>query len=214
MKSHVLALCLAAAACAGPSSYQSTYVPPDDGRARVVWGDGNIVADGADVTCTPPEIRVPEPGLRPIVRPKNDRPRTVEPLVEVRAGYSGHRTHFGRLVPSPRGTGTAGSSPVAQVNRGAAAPKSQLNGIRNATRGKNATKAKAKTKGGSGGAAGVGGVGGGGDGEGVVLLAAVALMAISLVTISVAATPANNESIGAAIDEVNAHNDCVGGELR
>ncbi|MEO1171403.1 MAG: hypothetical protein AAFX94_05040 [Myxococcota bacterium] len=151
-------LSVVAAGCAGPGAYRSSYVAPEDGRARVVWSDGQVQAAGAEYVC--------------------------------------------ELEPVPPGIKTSGAGP--QVRLGDGFRRYRVTG-RSRTGG-GALRQARKT---SGGSSSGGGGGLGGDGEVAVVLAAIALATLSIVTVAAAAAPAENPSIGQAIDATNFHNDCT-----
>lgn len=200
------ALALAAAGC----SYQSTYVAPADGRARVVWGAGDVpVVDlsGAELSgeCSAELRNVTEPG-----RPSRNhgelsaapptviyvsggssywRPRYYgPPIIVARPGAAPPFAHAPVFVPRP--AFPASGHPIG-IGSGRIAP----------------TGGGAVRSGGGGG--GGGGLGSGKDaGVILVILAVVAISALPVVALGLAASmPESSSKSSSAIDMVNAYND-------
>ncbi|MDC3958394.1 hypothetical protein [Polyangium jinanense] len=187
----------------GCGSYTSDYVPPKDGRARVLWDDDRVVASlPSEVSgrgCSEAIRNLPaDPAqystyyggstgvvyYRPwiIVRPA--------PVVIVGSGggvsnapRTIHRTPADATVRSPSG---GGSGSISGPGGGGGGGKS----------------------GGSSGGGGGGGGGGGDWGKAAVVVAVVALLTLPIITLSLGLTrPEPEGDVANAIDEVNAYND-------
>jgi hypothetical protein len=180
------------AGCGG--SYTSDYVPPQDGRARVVWEGNRAVAvlpdQRQDRSCSeavrglqtnPGEYTTYYGGPRGVVY--------YRPWIVVR--------------PAPIvfvGSGRVGAGSVRSVPRTGASPS--VSG-----------SVKSGGSGGGVGSTGSGGGGGGGGGGGdmgkaAIVLAVVALLTLPIITLGVGLSrPEPEAAVAEAIDEVNAYND-------
>ncbi len=186
-----LLCCLALASCA----YKSDYVIPADGRARVVFSDG--------------ELRPAMPALTPACKANVDQwiayYKANPPAPPVRSGQGHfhmniwiedavyidplpHHLHSGHAVPaSYSGPATHAATPVG---------------------GHSATPVHAGSSG--HGATSVGGSSGGNSGELYAALAVVALVTMPAVAITLASVPPESGAeASSAIDQVNAYNDAA-----
>ncbi|MCK6586604.1 MAG: hypothetical protein HUU21_25830 [Polyangiaceae bacterium] len=179
------------AALSGCGSYISDYVPPDDGRARAVWRDGNVEMEGADLSgACAAEIGY----------------ETNEPPPPYTGG-STVRVHGGFWVPvyfGPR---------IVVVHRGVAPrPHYHATRVRSVSSGGSGIGSISGGGGGGGKVSSGGSSGGGGSsgdiGKGAVILAVVALIALPAIALglSLGRTEAEKET-ALTIDRVNAYND-------
>ncbi|MDI1430376.1 hypothetical protein [Polyangium sorediatum] len=177
---------------AGCGSYTSDYVPPQDGRARVLWQDDHVVAS------LPSEIS----GINCSEAVRN-LPAEPQQYSSYYGGSTGVVYYRPWIVvrPSPLvivGSGSGSTTPRA-IPRTAATPSVASSGGSSSISG----------GGGGGKSSGGGGGGGGGDlGKAAVVLAVVALLTLPIITLSLGFTrPEPEADVASAIDEVNAYND-------
>jgi len=178
---------------AGCGSYTSSYVAPNDGRARVLWDEDRAVAS------LPSESSHPD--CSEAVR---NLPAEPEQYSTYYGGGGGVRVYYRPWIivrPAPVvivGSGRVGSTP-GTVSRAPATPT--VSG----------SKGGGSSGGGSTGGSSGGGGGGGGNGDlgkAAIVIAVVALVVLPIITLSLGLTrPEPEGAVASAIDEVNAYND-------
>lgn len=172
---------------AGCGSYRSDYVPPQDGRARVLWKDDSVVAS------LPALI----PGCAAVLF--GDKPESPGPSSSGSSGavFSRQTVIVVPRVRPPFPYLSRATPQGAPIHRVAAKP------------------GPARSSGGAGRSGGVtqGGGGGGmgsGSGELMVVLAVITLTTLPVVTIGLAlGRPEPEEEVARGIDAVNDYNEAV-----
>ncbi|WP_281326706.1 hypothetical protein [Polyangium sp. 6x1] len=182
---------------AGCGSYTSDYVPPQDGRARVVWDDDRAVAflpsEASARDCSEAVRNLPaDPGQYSTYYGGSTGVVYYRPWIIVR--------------PAPVvivGSSGASNAPRAIHRTPASATASSSSG------GGGGSISGPSGSGGSKSGGGGGGGGGGGDlGKAAVVVAVVALVALPIITLSLGLTrPEPEKEVADAIDDVNAYND-------
>ncbi|UQA57255.1 hypothetical protein [Polyangium aurulentum] len=179
------ALAFAAVGAGGCGGYTSDYVPPQDGRARVVWDDDRAVAvvpQAAPAPCMP---AVRELGSAPSHFVTYGGPRT---YVVWRPGIVVVASGRTRVVPARPGRfgPRVAASPV---SRTPARPTAVTSGSGSSTRSS-------------------GGKSGNVPAEVAAVMAVAALITLPAITLGLAlGRPEPSEEVAAAIDQVNAFND-------
>lgn len=170
----------AAALLMGCGGYQSQYIPPADGRPRLVWDDNKVVPTMANVApseCTAAVEQVVDGGTR---KGRSYGRVTGGYYVPVHTVTVVH-VHGPPIVPVPRPVVFHGATHTS--NHG--------------------------SKGGLGGIGGGGGSGGSGDiGKAAVVVAVLAIAVLPFVALGLATgRPEPEAEVAAAIDRVNAQTD-------
>ncbi|MDI3291101.1 hypothetical protein [Polyangium sp. 15x6] len=179
----------------GCGSYTSDYVPPQDGRARVLWDDDRVVAS------LPSEVS--GPGCSEAIRNLPADPGQYSTYYGGSTGVVYYRPWIiVRRAPVVIVGSGGGSSATRTIHRTPAAPT--VGGSSASISGPGGGKSGGGKSGGGGG-----GGGGGGDlGKAAVVLAVVALLTLPIITLSLGLTrPEPEGDVANAIDEVNAYND-------
>ncbi|MDI1482510.1 hypothetical protein [Polyangium sp. y55x31] len=186
----------------GCGSYTSDYVPPQDGRARVLWDDDHVVAS------MPSEIS--KPNCSEAVRNLPADPKEYSTYYGGSTGVVYYRPWI-RIRPAPLiivSSGGASNAPRT-ISRAPADPT--VGGSSGGSSGSfSGPGGGGGVKGGGGKSGGGGGGGGGGGdlGKAAVVLAVVALLTLPIITLSLGLSrPEPEGDVANAIDEVNAYND-------
>lgn len=182
----------------GCGSYTSDYVPPKDGRARVVWVDDRAVAS------LPSEAL--GPGCSEAVRNMPADPAQYSTYYGGSSGVVYYRPWI-RVRPAPLiivSSGGASNAPRSVHRTPAAATVGGSSGG-----GSGSISGPGGSSSGKSGGSGGGGGGGGGDlGKAAVVLAVVALLTLPIITLSLGLSrPEPEGDVANAIDDVNAYND-------
>lgn len=176
---------VAAMLTTGCGSYTSEYVPPKDGRARVVWQDDRVVASMPDransAGCTEAVNEVQsDPGVYRTYYGGSPSIIIWRPWVIVTSTNRGSTSMRPRTPASPTGISKGGGS-------GGGGSLGSL---------------------GSGSSGGGGGGGGGDIGKAAVVLVVVAMLTLPFITLGLGLSrPEPEETVSREIDKVNAFND-------